>query len=532
MQPLVSIVIPVFNGADFLRDAIESALAQTYSRKEIIVVNDGSTDGGATESITKSFGGKIRYFFKPNGHVASALNYGIANMAGDYFSWLSHDDVYYPDKIASQIDALERLDGRTVAYGDYESMEVATGVRREHRLPGTRPEHFRWFITLASDIHGCTLLIPRICFRECGVFDTTLRTTQDYDMWFRIAGRFRFVHVPGVVVTARLHPAQGTRQLRGIALAESDALLETFVSNLKDTELAAANQATSARAYGILAASMQARGFAKARDRALALARVRLRDEPLAESHATWLAIAIRLRFNSSIRRLGRPVATRVRSFMRKMRGFQLGQAAQKRFTKIYRHNVFRGNESRSGEGSNLAQTEVIRREIPLLLENLEVCTMLDAPCGDFNWMQHAALPLDQYIGADVVEELVAEDIRRYSSTTRRFLCLDIIGDPLPRADLIFCRDCLVHLNFKQGRKALRNFQLSGAEYLLTTTFPGTQTNADLNPGDVWRTLNLERPPFNLPLPLRLINEGCTENGGAFADKSLGLWLLQKLQLG
>src|SRR5258708_2119463 len=99
MQPLVSIVIPVFNGADFLREAIDSALAQTYPRKEIIVVNDGSTDGGATESITKAFGGKIRYFFKPNGHVASALNYGIANMAGDYFSWLSHDDMYYPNKI-------------------------------------------------------------------------------------------------------------------------------------------------------------------------------------------------------------------------------------------------------------------------------------------------------------------------------------------------------------------------------------------------------------------------------------------------
>src|SRR5258708_23364333 len=171
-------------------------------------------------------------------------------MAGEYFSWLSHDDMYYPDKIASQIGALDQVDGRTVAYGDYESLEVSTGARQEHRLPATRPEHFRWFITVASRIHGCTLLIPRICFSECGAFNTTLRTTQDYDMWFRIAGRFRLVHVPGVVVMARHHSGQGTRHLRGIALTESDALLEGFVSDLKDSELAAANQSTSARAYG------------------------------------------------------------------------------------------------------------------------------------------------------------------------------------------------------------------------------------------------------------------------------------------
>ena len=99
------------------------------------------------------------------------------------------------------------------------------------------------------------------------------------------------------------------------------------------------------------------------------------------------------------------------------------------------------------------------------------------------------------------------------------------------RSDLIFSRDCLVHLNFEQARQALRNFQRSGAKYLLITTFPGSKTNAELAPGEVWRPLNLERPPFSLPLPLQLINEACTENDGAYADKSLGLWRLQELQL-
>ena len=92
-HPLVSIVIPVYNGSNFVREAIDSALAQTYDNVEIIVVNDGSTDEGKTREIALSYGDKIRYFEKPNGGVSSALNMGISNMQGQYFSWLSHDDM-------------------------------------------------------------------------------------------------------------------------------------------------------------------------------------------------------------------------------------------------------------------------------------------------------------------------------------------------------------------------------------------------------------------------------------------------------
>src|SRR5262245_18482633 len=89
--PLVSIVIPVYNGANFVADAIESALQQTYSRTEIIVINDGSTDDGATAQVAQIYGSRIRYYEKANGGCGSALNYGIERMRGEYFSWLSHD---------------------------------------------------------------------------------------------------------------------------------------------------------------------------------------------------------------------------------------------------------------------------------------------------------------------------------------------------------------------------------------------------------------------------------------------------------
>lgn len=530
MQPLVSIVIPVYNGADFLRDAIESALAQTYQKIEIIVVNDGSTDEGATASIARSFGDRIRYLEKANGHVASALNHGIANMNGEYFSWLSHDDMYYPEKIATQVRALEEWNSRTVVYSDYETVDVATGARREYRMPATRPEKFRWSITVASRIHGCTLLIPRICFSECGVFDTALRTTQDYDMWFRIAEHFRFVHVTGVLVTSRLHPGQDTHRLRGIVLEECDTLLAGFIPKLKDSELAAVDGNSALRAYGMLAANMQSRGLVKARNIALAIEHTRVKGESPSTPIAMGMAVA-HLKVVLVTRRLERLAARSFHYLLREARGHQLRQPVQNRFTTIYRDNIFGSEESRSGKGSSVVQTETIRRELPGLLQDLEVHTMLDAPCGDFNWMERTLLPVGLYIGADVVEELIVENARRYSNPARRFLRMDIIRDRLPASDLIFCRDCLVHLDFDQAHKALRNFQSSGARYLLTTTFPGTQTNADLG-SDIWRTLNLERPPFNFPPPLRLINEGCTEDEGMYTDKSLGLWPLQDLKLG
>ena len=105
--PMVSIIIPVYNGSNYLSEAIESALAQSYGSCEIIVVNDGSNDDGKTEAIALSYKNQIRYFYKENGGVASALNFAVKKMRGDYFSWLSHDDLYTPDKTDKEMEALK-----------------------------------------------------------------------------------------------------------------------------------------------------------------------------------------------------------------------------------------------------------------------------------------------------------------------------------------------------------------------------------------------------------------------------------------
>lgn len=107
--PRVSIVIPVYNGANYLKEAIDSALGQDYGSFEVIVVNDGSNDHGKTEEICLSYGDRIRYFRKANGGVASALNLAIEKANGEYVSWLSHDDAYFPNKLSVQVEYLKEI---------------------------------------------------------------------------------------------------------------------------------------------------------------------------------------------------------------------------------------------------------------------------------------------------------------------------------------------------------------------------------------------------------------------------------------
>jgi SAM-dependent methyltransferase len=183
--------------------------------------------------------------------------------------------------------------------------------------------------------------------------------------------------------------------------------------------------------------------------------------------------------------------------------------------------------ESRSGPGSTLANTSVVRAELPELIQRLGVTSILDIPCGDFHWMQYVDLPGIRYIGADIVGDLIALNRERFGSGRKEFRVLDLTVSELPSVDLILCRDCLVHCSYKLIRKALRNLSLSQSRYLLTTTFPGHNENVDICTGD-WRPLNLSAPPFSFPPPLWIINEQYPDQ--AYRDKSLGLWFIESLK--
>ena len=199
---------------------------------------------------------------------------------------------------------------------------------------------------------------------------------------------------------------------------------------------------------------------------------------------------------------------------------FRLG-SAETRFRRIVRDNHWLGDESPCGPGSSLAETEALRRRLPLLLEEIAARSMLDIPCGDFHWMSRIELPLDRYIGADIVRELVARNTELFGSEQRQFRRLDIRLDELPEVDVLLSRDCLDHFALADAVQALTNLARSRPRFVLLTTYPGRRTNPDIRTGD-WRPLNLALPPFSLPDPIEVIDEESDKPG--FSDKSIGLW--------
>ena len=196
-------------------------------------------------------------------------------------------------------------------------------------------------------------------------------------------------------------------------------------------------------------------------------------------------------------------------------------------FTETFRKRYWRSKESVSGRGAELSQTAVLRAELPQLLRQFGIKSLLDLPCGDFNWMQHVDLQNIQYTGGDIVDSLVVQNQAKYRNAQRTFLHLDLLTDVLPDADCILVRDCLVHFSIAHIKQALANIKRSNITYLLTTSFPNLEKNEDIQTG-YWRPLNLQKAPLFFPEPLYCLNEGCTEENGAFADKSLCLWKIER----
>jgi hypothetical protein len=196
------------------------------------------------------------------------------------------------------------------------------------------------------------------------------------------------------------------------------------------------------------------------------------------------------------------------------------------RFERILRTNLWGAPTSVSGLGSENPATAAIREALPGLLQRLGARALLDAPCGDASWIMDCFHGLD-YIGVDIVPSLIAANALRAQrgEIAGRFVLADITRDALPAADVILCRDLLVHLSFANIFRAVSQLRASGARWLLTTTFPDCEVNSDCEDGD-WRALNLQYPPLNWPAPVELINERCDEGDGGWRDKSLGLWRL------
>ena len=223
-------MIPAYNASNYLAEAIDSALAQTYPNVEIVVINDGSKDDGATERVALSYGDKIKYFHKENGGSSSALNMGIANMTGEWFSWLSHDDLYTPEKLQKQVEYIRSLaipeeklskqiffsaselidaNGKTIRSWDREASmafaEKVNGFPHNGHLIA-EPTVYTF--------HGCSCLVHRDAFAEVGTFDENLRLLNDLDLWFRFYSQgYKIHYLPEPLVKGRVHAKQVSKSI-------------------------------------------------------------------------------------------------------------------------------------------------------------------------------------------------------------------------------------------------------------------------------------------------------------------------------
>jgi glycosyltransferase involved in cell wall biosynthesis len=223
-KPKVSIVIPVYNGSNYLREAIDSALAQTYENVEVIVVNDGSDDGGKTEEIARSYGDRIRYFYKENGGVSTALNYGIENMSGEWFSWLSHDDLYSPNRIEEDVKVFRTNPTATVSFCSCVIVDGNGDVVKKVPVP-TKSITNPWEAMIA-DVYFCSLTIHRSCFEVVGLFNENNKTIQDIEMILSLSRKYKWYLNDKAWVYKREHEDRGLYRLKELHCKDGLALME------------------------------------------------------------------------------------------------------------------------------------------------------------------------------------------------------------------------------------------------------------------------------------------------------------------
>ncbi|HOJ04273.1 MAG TPA: glycosyltransferase [Bacteroidota bacterium] len=261
-MPLVSIVIPVYNGVNYMREAIDSALAQTYPNIEILVINDGSTDD--TEQVALSYGNRIRYFSQKNGGQSAALNRGIDEMKGEYFSWLSHDDRFHPTFI-SQIMASAEADrwSESVFYfSDYEYINDSGKILSEVSNADITPEAFVFKLLYSNTVNGCSVVAPRSKLLECGKFNTARPHTSDVELFIKLGVICKAKRINAVLVQSRTHALQATKRRYKYHMSETSIFASDIICYLQqEVVYASAAACGELRPYRSLGIKWSSNGY-------------------------------------------------------------------------------------------------------------------------------------------------------------------------------------------------------------------------------------------------------------------------------
>lgn len=240
MNEIVSIIIPVYNGENYLEQAILSAMNQTYKHIEIVIVNDGSIDG--TKKIIECYRNRenIVVINKKNGGISSALNAGIQSSKGTYICWLSHDDLYCSNRIEYQLHKLKSLNEDTIIVNNYVSINPAgkemITVQRIIQGYYTSEDAFEKYLLEKTDINGCAIMIKKSLFEKYGFFDENYKYLQDKEMWIRFMQcGINFYFDKTILVKTRRHPNQTTITKADLFIKEDKQLAQKIIKTTVNT---------------------------------------------------------------------------------------------------------------------------------------------------------------------------------------------------------------------------------------------------------------------------------------------------------
>jgi glycosyltransferase involved in cell wall biosynthesis len=228
-HPLISVIIPSYNAARYLPQAIESVLAQSYRPFEILVIDDGSTDD--TVSVLEKYRSSIRYFRQPNGGPARARNRGIAEARGRYIAFLDADDIWLPNKLSQQVQCLERNAEAALVHSDIYYLDDETQLQslREVGRASYVGNCYRLLLEHNRIIFS-TVLVRRESLAQVGGFDEQIRhaSTEDYDLVLRLGRRFPFAYIPEPLTVYRIHNANATKHFQRMLAGHLTVLEKTL----------------------------------------------------------------------------------------------------------------------------------------------------------------------------------------------------------------------------------------------------------------------------------------------------------------
>jgi glycosyltransferase involved in cell wall biosynthesis len=475
MNSKISIITINLNNKNGLYKTIESVLDQSFSQIEFLIIDGESTDG-SVEILKQNSAAVNLWVSEPDSGIYNAMNKGIQKATGEYCLFLNSGDRLISPDILEKVSG--SLKGEEIIYGDG-IVEKTDGSETHFKVPEILTLDYFYFKSL---FHPSTF-IKRDLFNKYGFYNECYKVISDWEFFLKVimVHNVSYKHLPYT-----------------ISIAEDGGISR----NVSNTDLI--DQECRSAINSLFPQSV-----------------IKLLDNfKKLEGDLIWIK---RRPFVNLLFRL------------RKNKQNAKGNSLKRVFTGVYEDNYWGGEDSVSGPGSDDKQTIIIQREISDMILEKGLKVLVDAPCGDFLWMKNVIENvhenIETYTGIDIVDKLIIFNNENYSSPKIKFKVQDLTDSEIPACDLIICRDCFIHLSFKNIFKILDRFKRSGAKYILISTYNNRgRINQDIADFKInFRALNLQKFPFMFPAPVEIINEGCTEFSGEYSDKSLALWELKDL---